>query len=189
MKKFFKHSLPQVTHIKAHPNLQFLGTLLHDPNLWHLSRRSLAGGMAIGLFVAFIPIPMQMLLAAALAIVTRVNLPLAVSLVWITNPITMPPIFYFSYKVGAFLLGIPELQGDFSLSQEWLLSSLGTIWYPLGLGSFVLGTFSASIGYVLVNSLWRLQVHRLWKTRRKTRLRKFLLARKKKLAKKICQET
>ncbi len=185
MKNFFKRSLPHVTHIKAHPKLQFLGEWLHDPNLWHFNRRSLAGGMAIGLFVAFIPIPMQMLLAAILAIFARVNLPLSVSLVWITNPITIPPLFYFAYQLGTILLGIPIQEIDFSLSQEGLFHSLGAIWYPFLLGCFVFGTISASTGYLLINFLWRSQVHRSWQLRRKKRLMKFLLAGKKKLANKL----
>jgi len=56
--------------------------------------------MAVGLFCAFVPLPIQMLLAAAAAIIFRVNLPISVGLVWITNPVTIPPMFYFCYKVG-----------------------------------------------------------------------------------------
>ena len=180
MKKFFKRSLPHVSDIKSHPKLQFFGELLHDPNLWHLNRRSLAGGTAVGLFIAFVPIPMQMLLAATLAIWFRVNLPLSVSLVWVTNPITIPPMFYFAYKLGAVLLCIPAQQLEFRLSQEWLLNSLGNFWQPLLLGCFILGTLSALAGYLVINLLWRLQVSRLWQSRREKRI---LAAQKRKLAK------
>ena len=170
IKKFFKHSLPRPAKIKSHPKLQFFGKLLHEPNLWHLNRRSLSGGMAVGLFIAFIPLPMQMLLAVAAAIWLRVNLPLSVSLVWITNPVTMPPLFYFAYKLGAVLLGIPTMETEFSFSPEWLLYTLGNLLQPLLLGCLVLGTISAAIGYLAVNFLWRLQVIKLWKDRRKRKL-------------------
>lgn len=183
MKDFFKRSLPQVSQIKYHPKLQFFGKLLHDPNLWHFNRRSLAGGMAVGLFMAFIPFPMQMILAAATAILFRVNLPLSMSLVWVTNPITIPPVFYFAYVLGTVLLGMPNQQVEMSFSQEWLLHTLGNIWQPLLLGCFILGSLSALTGYLLINILWRLQVSRLWQNRRKKRLKKLLIKTKRKLGK------
>ena len=52
--------------------------LLHHPNLWHLNRHSVAGGVAVGLFTGLIPGPVQMLFAAIFAVVFRVNLPVAV---------------------------------------------------------------------------------------------------------------
>ncbi len=175
MKKIFKDLLPQVHQVKSHPKLQFFGERLHDPNLWHLNRRSLAGAMAVGLFVAFIPIPMQMLLAAILSMRFRVNLPLSVSLVWITNPITAPPLFYFAYQLGAILLDMPTQQIEFRLSIEWLFHTIGRFWQPLLLGAFILSTLSALTGYLLINMLWRLQVNLLWRNRREKRFKKLLI--------------
>ncbi|OQW93640.1 MAG: ATP-binding protein [Beggiatoa sp. IS2] len=170
-KQFFKRLLPSFTMVKAHPKLQFFGELLHDPNLWHLNRRSLAGGMAVGLFVAFIPVPMQMIIAAAVAIYFRVNLPLSVSLVWLSNPITMPPLFYITYKIGTLLLNIPvDPSLAFSLSSDWFLSTLSRIWQPFLLGSLIVATFCSLTGYLIVSLMWRLQVGRLWRERREKRL-------------------
>lgn len=184
MKKFFKRSLPSVSELRTHPRLQFFGTLLHDPNLWHFNRRSLSGGMAVGLFTAFIPLPMQMLWAALLAIYFRVNLPLSVSLIWVTNPITIPPLFYFAYKVGTILLGIPTQHLEFKFSQDWLFQTLNAFWQPLLLGSLTLGFLSALSGYLLINLLWRLQVSRSWRNRReRQRLKKRLAAQKRRLKK------
>jgi uncharacterized protein (DUF2062 family) len=90
-------------------------------------------------------------------------------LVWITNPITLPPVFYFAYKLGTVLLGIPTQTIGSNFSQEWLFHTLANIWQPLFLGCLVLGTLSALIGYWLVNFLWRLQVSRLWQVRREKR--------------------
>ncbi len=174
MKNFFKQRLPAVSKIKSHPNLQFFGTLLHDPNLWHLNRRSLAGGAAVGLFFAFLPLPIQMLSAAAMAILFRVNLPFSVSLVWLTNPITIPPAFYFAYKVGASVLNEPIQIIDFTPSQDWIIQTLGHVWQPLLLGCLIVGTLSALIGYLTISLLWRIQVGRVWHTRRKIRLKKLL---------------
>lgn len=93
-RRLFKRYMPTPDSIKGNKSLRFLGKLIHDPNLWHLNRHSVARAMAIGLFWAMIPMPMQMLAAAAVAIPLRANLPISIGLVWLTNPITMPPIFY-----------------------------------------------------------------------------------------------
>ena len=93
-KKTIQRFLPDPNKIRHHKSLKIFGRLLQDANLWHLNRRSARGAFAVGLFFAFIPVPFQMVLAAAGAILFRVNLPISVALVWLTNPLTMPPIFY-----------------------------------------------------------------------------------------------
>ena len=120
-KKFIQRWMPNHEKVRNHPHLnKVFGTLLHDPNLLHLNRRSVTGAFFIGLFMAFMPIPFQMIPAAACAIWLRVNLPISIGLVWITNPITMPPIFYFSYKLGAWTLGMPVNTVEFDISVDWL---------------------------------------------------------------------
>jgi uncharacterized protein (DUF2062 family) len=170
MKIFFKQILPSISKIKENPNMKMFGKLLHDPNLWHLNRRSLSGGTAVGLFVAFIPLPLQMLIAAAIAIVFRVNLPLSVSLVFITNPITIPIFFYFAYRVGTILLGMEALSMQLLISMEQLYNSIDDILLPLLVGSFVVGSVVALTGYILVNLLWRLHVKNLWHKRVKKKV-------------------
>ena len=100
-RKFLKRYLPSASEVRSRRSLRILGELLHDPNVWHLTRRSVSTAVAVGVFSAFVPVPFQMPLAAVLAIALRCNLPLAVALVWISNPMTMPAIFFFTYTVGA----------------------------------------------------------------------------------------
>ena len=63
-KKFIKRFVPGHETIHGHKTLRFLGPLIKDPNLLHLNRRSVSGAVGIGLFLAFVPVPFQMLLAA-----------------------------------------------------------------------------------------------------------------------------
>ena len=166
-KHLIKRYMPDHDTIRNHKHLQIFGTLLHDPNLFHLNRRSVAGAFAVGLFNAFVPIPFQMVLAAAAAILFRVNLPISVALVWITNPFTMPPMFYFAYRVGVWSLG-QEVSDEFTfqLSWEWLSQSLGAIWEPFLLGCFICASVASLAGYGLIRLAWRLHILQRLKEKR-----------------------
>ena len=164
-KHLIRRFAPDHQALREHRHLQIFGKLLHDPNLWHLNRRSVSGAFAVGLFWAMIPMPFQMVAAAATSILFRVNLPIAVALVWITNPLTMPPIFYFNYLVGTWLLPDCEPIGEVHMTMEWLADSLGEIWLPLYLGSVVVGLVLAAVGYVAIRGFWRWHVVRQYRSR------------------------
>lgn len=161
--------LPDHQSIKEQKALQIFGSLLHDANLWHLNRKSACGAFGIGLFFAFWPVPFQMWLAAALAIPLRVNLPLSVATVWITNPFTMPPIFYGAYKVGSFIIGTPTDNFEFELSWQWLVNSVETIGPAFLVGCGVCGAVFAMLGYFGMNWLWRFSVRKAWQQRQTVR--------------------
>jgi uncharacterized protein (DUF2062 family) len=75
------------------------------------SSRAIAGGFAIGVFIAFTPtIGFQMLLAAFVATLLGVNRPATILSVWITNPATIPPVYLFTYKVGRLCWTVPHPQ-------------------------------------------------------------------------------
>jgi len=166
-KHLIKRFTPDHDKIRNHRHLRIFGSLLRDANLWHLNRRSAAGAFGVGLFMAFVPLPSQMLLAAAAAIVFRVNLPVSVALVWITNPITIPPMFFFAYWIGTLILGAPIQELEFELSMACLVDGLNGIWAPLLLGSLICASMSGLVGYFGIRTLWRLHVIRHMKRRRK----------------------
>jgi len=139
--------------------------MLHNPALWHLNRHSVAGAFFVGLMIAFAPVPFQMLLAASLAIILRVNIPISVALVWLTNPFTMPPLFYFAYKVGQWVLSVPEHDFHFEISWNWLLHGLNHVWQPFLLGCFILGSLTGVVGYLFVRFAWRGYVLYKWRHR------------------------
>lgn len=172
-KRFIKRYMPHPHKIRDHKHLQWFGSLLHDQNLWHLNRRSVSGAMFWGTFVAFIPLPFQMIMAAAAAVVARVNLPISVGLVWITNPLTMGPIYYAAYKIGAWILRLPPYQAPPDESTfDWIWNELGHIWQPFLLGNFLLGTGAAIAGYVVTRYLWRRAVIHNWHKRQRLRAAK-----------------
>jgi uncharacterized protein len=159
-KELIKRWMPDPGKLKNHKHLKIFARWLGEPNLWHLNRRSAAGAFAIGLFMAWIPVPFQMVLAAGTAILFRVNLPISVALVWITNPLTMPPMFYFAYYVGVHLLGLPPVEFELTFSWAWLASVMETVGKPFLLGCAVLALGSSVGGYFLIRLLWRYSVLR-----------------------------
>ncbi|MGF1546527.1 MAG: DUF2062 domain-containing protein [Thiotrichales bacterium] len=171
-KRFFRRFLPHPHVVRTHPNLKSLARWLHDPNLWHLNRHSVSMAFAVGLLWAFIPMPPfpgQMFFAALTAIWLRVNLPISMALVWLTNPITMPPVFYGAYKLGEWLLDLPPSYVDFELSSEWFTTVLFTIWKPFLLGSAVIATTASILGYWVVQLFWRIHVVRDYRARQRQR--------------------
>ena len=161
--------MPDHEKIRDHKHLRHLGAKLHEPSLWHLNRRGASGAFAVGLFFAWMPVPMQMFFAAISAVVFRVNLPLSVVLVWISNPLTMPPMFYFAYLFGVKILGSEVQEFSFELSIDWFLRSIGTIAPPLLTGCLVLGVISSFVGYVFIRVVWRLSVIKEYKQRKNSK--------------------
>ena len=169
-KKFIKRYLPNEEKLKNSKSLGVFGRTIFASDLWHLNKRSVSSAFSVGLFCAFIPVPFQMVIAAAVALVVRVNLPLSVAVVWLTNPITIPPIFFFAYLVGTWTLGIPPNEVEFELSIEWLENGFLVIWKPLLLGCFICGAVSAILGNIIVRLLWRLHIIRHLQNRKMRRL-------------------
>lgn len=164
-KRFIKRFMPTPEKVRNLKSLHFLGDLLHEPNLWHINRHSVSRAFFIGIFWCFIPIPFQMILAAFFAVRFNGNLPVSLALVWISNPFTMPPLFYMNYRLGAWLLNRPAESYVFEFTWEWISSRLVHVGIPLYLGSLILAIVSACGSYVLIQYLWRRKVRRDWRLR------------------------
>ena len=169
-KKFMKRYLPTPEKVRSMRSLHFLGDVLHEPNLWHINRHSVARAFLVGVWFSFIPMPFQMLGAALCAIWLNANLPLSVALVWISNPLTMPPIFYFNYRLGVWILDRPLLAFEFEASREWLGSRLVDIGIPLYLGSLLTATVIACLAYLVIQFIWRRKIRTDWRKRRRSHL-------------------
>ncbi len=164
-----KSIMPSAARLRRSGVLDVLGEWVYASNLWHLNRYSASMAFFVGLFLAFMPLPGQMLLAAAAAVLLRCNLPLSVGLVFITNPLTFPAIFYIAYQVGALLIDVPIRDVEFALTLEWFETGFLNVWKPLAVGCLVCGLFFGSLGYFVVNVLWRMRVARHWRRRKRER--------------------
>ncbi len=136
-------------------------------DLLSVNRRMVSRAILVGMFIAMIPMPMQMLAVILVAPFFRFNVPIGVSLVWITNPFTMPFIYYIEYITGNFLL-MQEGIGDIQLTMEWFTENIGNIFVPLYVGTFFYSVIFSVGGYYLVNWLWILSVHQEKKDKKGT---------------------
>ena len=159
MRQLLRRVIPSVRELRRQALLQrVFGQPLFAPDLWHLGRSSVAWAVSLGLFMAWVPIPFQMILAAGAAIVVRCNLPVAIAMAWVSNPVTMAPMFFAAHELGEWMLDRPPEDFRIELSLRWLFEELGEVWEPLLLGCFVMGLASAILGQVLIRLIWRAHV-------------------------------
>lgn len=165
-KKFLRKYLPDPHKITQSKSLKIFGSLLHEPNLWHMNRKSVSLAFMVGFFFMWVPLPSQMFLAAGAAILLHCNLPISIALVWITNPITMPPMFYAAYVLGNWVLGQPPSNIEFEASFSWIAQQMEVIWQPFLLGCLILAIVSSAAGYLGIRLVWRMHIVKYLKNKK-----------------------
>lgn len=180
--KWLKKLLPNRETVEHSSQLGKLNRYLHQPALWRFDCHSISLGVAAGLFAAALPLmPLQMLIAAVLAILIRANLPIALAVSWVSNPITLIPITYFTYALGNWILGVKQSKLEIIIHKYgWHLRDTQDYWssftawlakygkaFFVGLPIVAIG--AALTGYLLVIALWHgsLFLHRHWKKKRR----------------------
>lgn len=160
--------LPSHDAIKRSPLLRWLGPRIHDPLLWHINRRAVARGVAMGVFFGLM-IPIAQIPAAAMAsLLLRGNLWIAAVSTLISNPLTYGPLYYLAYRLGAGVIGTRTpadlTPGDVeapirmidSLAQAWLwVTGIGQ---PLLVGMLIMAVTGAALGYWGTQLFWRIKV-------------------------------
>jgi uncharacterized protein (DUF2062 family) len=117
------------------------------------NRKAITRGISIGAFWALIPMPMQMAGVMAVTPFVKFNVPLAIAVVWLSNPITYPPMFYIEYLTGNLLLGresIPNIE----LTMEWFKANWDLIATSMYTGAFFYATIVNFLMYHVLNWLW-----------------------------------
>lgn len=122
------------------------------------NRKNISRGVFIGLFIGFIPMPMQMLAVMAMIPFAKFNVPIAISMVWLSNPVTMPAMYYMEYLTGSFFLGTQ--MAPVEMTMEWFTDNIKNIFLPLYVGTAFYSVTVSTAVYFLINYLWRRSVHK-----------------------------
>ncbi len=164
-RRLLKKITPHPLKLQKQWFVRIFGKRITDPGLWSLQRRAVTGAFAAGLAISFVPLPIHLPLGALVAIVWRLNVPTIAVTLFLVNPLTVVPIYYTAYRVGAAVLGDSPQRFAFQLSFEWLQHGLGPVWRPFLVGCLICSVLAGTIGWISLESLWR------WRVRYKYRRR------------------
>jgi uncharacterized protein (DUF2062 family) len=162
--KYLRH-IPRPKHLRGTWLHRKLGDSLLDPALWHLERRKVAAGFAIGAFFSMIPMPLQMIPTTMLSYFARVNIPAAIVAVWTSNPITTPPILYLQYRLGHALLGFGKYEEIDTTQSVWEILKEAPV--ALLCGALVTAVLYSLLSYPVV--LWLYDLLVKWIARSRAR--------------------
>jgi hypothetical protein len=170
---WLKNRLPTRTSIQHNRWLRWLGPSLYHPRLWHMSRKGLSLGLAIGIFFGLLIPVAQIPFSAAAAVLLRANLPVAIGSTLVTNPVTFGPVYYAAYKVGVMVVGgapapvanaaevlaqapDPVAQETRSLRQQFIRfwAYLQGVGKPLVVGLALFAVIGGLLVYVLSSLIW-----------------------------------
>ncbi|MBS0377641.1 MAG: DUF2062 domain-containing protein [Proteobacteria bacterium] len=165
-RRLLQKLIPDPATLKNRWFLRPFGDRLTDPQLWTLHRRGVTYAFGLGLAISFIPFPVHMLLACTLAVLIRLNIPVAVTATFFVNPFSIMPLYYFAYRVGLLLLQEPRMRFHFVPTLHWLRYGLAPVWKPFLLGCLVCGVVSGVVGWLLLEGIWRWQVVSRYRARR-----------------------
>lgn len=163
--KRLRQWLPTRDAMTAHPWLRPMATRLLDRQLWRLQHESVARGVAVGTFWAFLIPVAQIVMATIHCTWWRANIPVAAAMTLLTNPLTIGFWLWLAYQLGILVLGAPVVAAP--ASSSGVLAWVAEFGWPTVLGMSLFAVGGAAMGYIGVKLIWRLRV--LVKRRRSQR--------------------
>ncbi len=154
---------PRIKNLRGTFLHKAFGERLFAQEMWQPERNRFAAGIAVGVFFAMIPLPLQMVAAGVIALLTRVNIPAAIMATWVSNPITTPFFILLAYELGSFLLG----KAGRKPPEGGFLDMLSSAPIPILVGSGVLACVCAMISYPIALWGWDRLSPRLMAARKK----------------------
>jgi uncharacterized protein len=161
MQRWLKRITPDRNTLEKLWCLKPFSARVLDRGCWTFNRHSVTRAFALGLFIAFIPpspLPVHIVTCVVLGMLFRLNLPVMIATVFISNPFTWLPQVAGSIWVGAKLMGMDLLPFLDQLKHGNFKAQIHHLCAPLLLGALVLGLAAAGTGYVLAQVAWRARV-------------------------------
>jgi uncharacterized protein (DUF2062 family) len=161
--------LPRRSNIHRYPVLKWFSSAARKRSfLWSFRVQEVVPALYAGLILAFLPLyGIQVLLAFLLALLFRANLPVLVGLQFITNPLTVIPIYFTAFQIGRLSLNLIGMESPNLSMGEARALFLGmqeghwganfryfaTVIAITSFGSTMMGIFVASISSVVYRSM------------------------------------
>jgi uncharacterized protein (DUF2062 family) len=149
-------SIPTRETLSENAWLKPVASRMLHPQLWRMQRETVARGVAVGTFWAFVIPVGQFVAATAHCAWWRANIPVATAVTMVTNPLTIGFWLWLAYQTGALFLGAPMMGPPQSGAD--VLSWFAQYGWPTVLGMGIFAVVGAALGYVLVKLAWRLRV-------------------------------
>lgn len=107
--------LPRRARLHHYPILKWFAAMARKRSyLWSLRPSAVIPALYAGFILTYQPlIGVQIILACVLALVLRANLPILVSLQFISTPFTVPFLWPFQYYIGSSVIGLFSVQEEF----------------------------------------------------------------------------
>ena len=167
-RQFFVKFRPVAEQLRHSRLFRVLGPKLRDARLWSLNRRAITCAFGAGVAICFVPLPIHLPLGLIAAMVWHLNVPAMVGTLLLVNPITVVPVYYAAYRVGALLLGTPPGEFRFALNWDWVQNGLGAFWKPFLLGCLVCAVVGGLAAWYLLELVWRISTVNRLNARRNT---------------------
>lgn len=154
--RFFKHP----RKLKTRPFMRWFARHFLDKRVWKPTQHTFAGGMSIGMFITLQLLPIQMPAATILAAVFRVNIPIAIIMCWVSNPVTMAVLVPLEYKVGKWALALITKVPSTPFPARFP-DDMAEMWIALRehapvmlFGGVLMGAVLAPLSYVVSYATW-----------------------------------
>ena len=163
--------LPRRTNIHRYPVLKWFSRSVREKAfLWSFQPEYLIPAIYLGSILAFLPLyGLQLVLGMFLALLLKTNLLIVSALVFITNPLTVAPIYYVNCLVGKFFANLFFTEEiEIILTPKSIINTLASmdgkdfvsLFYLCSIGGLIIGSvmgfiFSLSYKRILFSKMFK----------------------------------